>query len=221
MHYYGDRLKYESHEDTDNFINTLGSFFFHLQILQPTRITDHSATLIDNIFLNSIEHFTISGNIVYDLTDHLPNFLIIHKATSPSNKSKKFKRDYTKLDTNALLEDIRLINWEEVLSPNCDPTTMFEAFHDTISNVINKHIPIRQLSKRELKVKAKPWITPAIIKSIRVKNKLYKQFLKTNSNYYHSKYKFYRNRLNYLIKLSKRKYYSDYFLNNNEVITMK
>ena len=81
-----DLLKYESHEDTDNFINTLGSFFFHPQILQPTRITDHSATLIDNIFLNSIEHFTISGNIVYDLTDHLPNFLIIHKATSPSNK---------------------------------------------------------------------------------------------------------------------------------------
>ena len=63
-------------------------------------------------------------------------------------------------------------------------------------------------------MKAKPWITPAIIKSIRVKNKLYKQFLKTNSNYYHSKYKFYRNRLNYLTKLSKRKYYSDYFLNN-------
>ena len=31
------------------------------------------------------------------------------------------------------------------------------------------------------------------MKSIRVKNKLCKQFLKTNSNHYHSKYKFYRN----------------------------
>ena len=33
---------------SDNFLNTLRSLFFQPQILQPTRITDHSATLIDN-----------------------------------------------------------------------------------------------------------------------------------------------------------------------------
>ena len=74
-----DLLKFEHHPATDHFINTLGTSFFHPHILQPTRITDHSATLIDNIFFNSLEHFTISGNIIYDLTDHLPNFLIINK----------------------------------------------------------------------------------------------------------------------------------------------
>jgi hypothetical protein len=42
-----DLLKYENHQDTNNFINTMSSFFFHPQILQPTRNTDHSATLID------------------------------------------------------------------------------------------------------------------------------------------------------------------------------
>ena len=47
----------------------LSSNFFQPRILQPTRITDHSATLIDNIFLNSLDHLVISGNIVYDLTD--------------------------------------------------------------------------------------------------------------------------------------------------------
>ena len=45
-----DLLKFESHPSTENFLNTLGSFYFQPQILQPTRITDHSATLIDNIF---------------------------------------------------------------------------------------------------------------------------------------------------------------------------
>ena len=34
---------------------------------------------VDNIFFNSLEHLTRSGNIVYDLTDHLPNFLIVKK----------------------------------------------------------------------------------------------------------------------------------------------
>jgi hypothetical protein len=58
-------------------MNILGTYFFQPHILQPTRITHHSETLIDNIFLNLIEHFTTSGNLAYDLTDHLPNFLII------------------------------------------------------------------------------------------------------------------------------------------------
>ena len=66
-----DLLQVQSHKDPDDIFS-----FFQPLILQPTRITDHSATLIDNIFFNSLEHFTISGNIVYDLTDHLPNFLI-------------------------------------------------------------------------------------------------------------------------------------------------
>ena len=52
-----DILRINDHSDSNNFINTLGSFCFQPQIIQPTQITSHSATLIDNIFLNSIEHF--------------------------------------------------------------------------------------------------------------------------------------------------------------------
>ena len=45
-------LNSDSNSMTENFLNTLGSYFFHPQILQPTRITNHSATLIENIFFN-------------------------------------------------------------------------------------------------------------------------------------------------------------------------
>ena len=87
-----DLLKFKSHSATDGFLNTLGSNFFQPYIMQPTRITNHSATLIDNIFFNSIEHFTISGNLVYDLSDHLPNFLIFNKFSSLPSNVKIFKR---------------------------------------------------------------------------------------------------------------------------------
>jgi len=59
-----DLLKIEKHQPTDDFLNTVSSFCFQPQILQPTRITDHSATLIYNILFSSIEHFTISGNVI-------------------------------------------------------------------------------------------------------------------------------------------------------------
>ena len=76
-----DLLQIQSHADTDDVMNILGSSVFQPQILQPTRFTNHSATLIDNIFFNSLEHFTISGNLAYDITDHLPNFLIFINLT--------------------------------------------------------------------------------------------------------------------------------------------
>ena len=38
----------------------------------PTRITDRSATLIDNIFLNTQRHKQTSGNLTTSISDHLP-----------------------------------------------------------------------------------------------------------------------------------------------------
>ena len=63
-------LNFDKHSLTEDFINTLSSFFLEPHILKPTRITNHSSTLIDNIFFNSIEYQTVSGNLLYDLTDH-------------------------------------------------------------------------------------------------------------------------------------------------------
>ena len=210
-----DLLKINSHTDSENFLNTLGSSCFLPHILKPTRITDHSASLIDNIFFNSLEHYTISGNLVYALTDHLPNFIIFNKFSALRNNLKVYKRDFSTLDEAAMIEEVRTVNWESTYSSLKDPSFMFDTFYDKISQIIDKHIPIKQLSRKELKLKSKPWITPAIKKSISVKNRLYKKYLKTKSVHHHSKFKYYRNKLNHLLKLSKRSYYNNYFLVNS------
>ena len=192
-----DLLKFESHQDTNNFLNTLSSFFFQPQILQPTRITEHSATLIDNIFFNLLDHFVISGNLIYDLSDHLPNFLIITKYISLPSSTKFYRRDYSALDKSALLCDIQAINWDEMLESNqlfdfYLINKLFDFFYKKVSEVVDRHVPIKQLSKEEIKTKFKPWITPAIKTSIRKKNKLYKKYLKTKCVFYHTKFKLYR-----------------------------
>ena len=64
------------------------SFTFQPSLLNAQRVG------VDNIFFNSLEHLTLSGNIVYDLTyHHLPNFLIVKKFTSLPNNVKIYKRD--------------------------------------------------------------------------------------------------------------------------------
>ena len=48
-------------------------------ILELARVTDHSATIIDNIFTKATEYDTISGNILNQLADHFSQFLIMKK----------------------------------------------------------------------------------------------------------------------------------------------
>ena len=68
-----DLLKSDVHEDINNFYNTMTSYFFAPYIMQPTRPS--SKTLIDNIFVNSIDYNSHSGNLTIQLSDHLFQFV--------------------------------------------------------------------------------------------------------------------------------------------------
>ena len=198
--------------------NTFSSYFFTPQIIQPTRITDHSATLIDNIFLNSATHHTISGNIVYDISDHLPNFLIINKFSTLSKNVKIVERCYSNFNENDLINEIRSTNWSEDLSSSCEVNTVFENYYSKLSSIIDKHIPLRQLSKKEIKQKSKPWITGGIRRSIKIKNNFYKKYINTKIISYFIKFKLYRNKLKHLIDIAKNTYYNNFFeLNRNKL----
>ena len=102
-------LNFEDCQLTEEFINTIVSYDFLPNILQPTRITNHTATLIDNIFFNSNEFFSISGNLVCDLTDHLPNFLFLNTLSWTSNNGTRYSRNYSNLVQEDLLLDVQAI----------------------------------------------------------------------------------------------------------------
>ena len=211
-------LNFESHPQTEKFLNSLSTYFFLPQILKPTRIAHHSATLIDNIFLNSAEHISLSRNILYDISDHLPNFLIINKFSSLPSHMKFLKRDYSKFNQQLFVNDISSVDWTTILPQRTGVDDIFEAFYSEPNRIVNVHAPLRKLSNREVKLNAKPWITKGIRMSIRKKNKFYEKFIKTRQKYYESMYKSYRNKLSNLIKASKKKYYTDYFHTNTKNI---
>ena len=172
----------------------------HSKYFWPLRVID----------CNSCERL-ISGNLCYDLTDHLLNFLIVSKLSSLPASTKVFRRDYSNLDRETLISDIQSIDWNSLLKKSSDPSNMFDNFYIKLSEVVDLHVPVKQLSKQDLKARSKPWITSGIRTSIRIKNGLFKKFLKTKSIYYHTKFKIYRNKLNHLIKLAKKNYYNNFF----------
>lgn len=70
-------LNNESHSETKEILNTTSTYFLLPDILHPSHISDKSATLMDNIYANTIIHNAISGNIITKIADHLPQCLII------------------------------------------------------------------------------------------------------------------------------------------------
>ena len=79
-----DLLKIDENQHIKDFTNIMFSTAFYPLISRPTRISNTSATLIDNIFVNKIEESYKCGILFTDLSDHLPVFL----TTSNSNRPK-------------------------------------------------------------------------------------------------------------------------------------
>ena len=124
-----DLLNYKSHHLTEEYINTMNSLSFQPMITKPKRITDHYATLIGHIFFNPLEYFTVSGNIIYNISDHLPNFVLIDNANIQNKSKKVFKRDYSNRDRNALIEDFKRIDWTYYCHSRNTIDEMYDTFY--------------------------------------------------------------------------------------------
>ena len=97
-------LNYNNHNPTNELLDSLASNSFLPYILQSTRMTSHSKTLIDNIFTNITLPDSISGDLTTTISDHLPQFLIVPNIFSkpPSNKSNIYERDWSNFDQENL-----------------------------------------------------------------------------------------------------------------------
>ena len=107
-------FNYNEHNQTNEFLDSLASNLFIPLILQPTRITSHSNTLIDDIFSSVIDPHIISGNLTATIFDHLPQFAIIPNmfGNISDNKSNIYERDWSKFDRENFILDY---DWEDLL----------------------------------------------------------------------------------------------------------
>lgn len=104
-------------------------------ILQPTRVTEKSATLIDNIYGNTINNVATSGNIVINTSDHFPQFLII-KYLKTDHKTMNYYVNYCrKLDKNDFINDFANINWDDLYSSDMDCDEKFNMFLKKIATL--------------------------------------------------------------------------------------
>ena len=76
-----DLLQCQSHIKTNDYLDNLFSNGFIPEITKPTRITSHSATLIDHIYTNKPDFTFSSGIILTDISDHFWIFFHQHQTS--------------------------------------------------------------------------------------------------------------------------------------------
>ena len=216
---FGDvniNLLSENNEKVNTYLNNYLTNNFIPCITLPTRITDHSISLIDHIFVKTpkklIQNKCSSGNLILDISDHLPNFSFIDIKT-PSIKDRPFIRLFTEkrielflnnLDSeNALIEDSDLT----------DIDSSYSIFSTNYFNLFNRYFPYIKQSRKSFK--DKPFITKGIKVSIKYKNKLFKKYRDNPTDANEAAWKRFRNKTNSLIKTVQENYYKKLINSNN------
>ena len=161
-----------NHPASESFLNMMNSNFLLPYVLQPTRVTDRSATLIDNIFANTYNFNALSGNLVTKISDHLPQFLIIEDLKVNYTSLNYYKHDYSRFNEEVFVEEVSHLDFSTVYNSNLDTNCKFDVFYDQINSIFMKHVPYKKLSKKEVKLSSKPWITKQILAKMKYRDKL-------------------------------------------------
>ena len=129
------------------------------------------------------------------ISDYLPNFIIIEDMyASVAKKTQIIKRDTKNFKQNSFIDDLKSLKVSEKILLENDVNTKYDLFQVQFLNIIDKHAPLKKLSKREIRLKSKPWITKGIHKSIKVKNQFYTKFMQSKDTFYYNGYKIIRDK---------------------------
>ena len=100
------------------FMMNMNSHSFRPLILQPSRVTPKTRTLIDNIYVNDLSSFSSGGNLTTSISDNFGQFaqLDIFKSAQKENKTA-FGRNWRVFNKNEFKEELEKSSWDDVTSP--------------------------------------------------------------------------------------------------------
>ena len=190
---------------------------FHPKITLPTRITDTSNTLIDNILTNVYDDKHVLGILINKISDHQPIFTCNNKAT-PLCKESKYIQIETKDERslNRFLDDLQDADIINKLDQNTlsNPNKNYDTFIEIVVSAKAKHLPTRRVKFNRRKHRIQMWVTKGIIKSINTKDNMYKILVQSRCDLYETlkaHFNKYRNILKKTIAKAKRIYYVEVF----------
>jgi hypothetical protein len=195
-------LEYGVAQSCTDYIDLLFSFGFIQLVVNPTRCTPNSATLIDHVITNYCPSSTDTVILLSKISDHFP---VIHfkKTLKPKNHSKRVEfREFSEINFRLFRETLQATNWDFVLT--CQDTQIaYNYFSDTFNNLFNVFFPTKVVKLNRNKHCLEPWMSRGLLVSRNEKIKRCKLSVKIPTQANIEKFKTYRNMYNKLIKAAK------------------
>ena len=243
-------LKMHEKNSYEEFFETMLVHSYLPNITLPTRLTDTSNTLIDNVFANSAKFEAVSGILINNISDHQAIFtiitiprerVIIHTKISSNNQTTytvkklssgtKPKTIFTppnrKLDIDMFCEDVR-INLVANTDNTFDESDNYKGLVKSIGDAQKKQIDSKRFKYNKYKHKKCKWITFGLLKSIEFRDNLYRELKKTpidRDDYRNKKINLrtYNRVINRSKTYLKKRYYAEKFhqLKNNIKLTWR
>ena len=151
-----DLFKYQQHFHTNNYLDTMFWHCFLALINRPTRITSHSASLIDNIFTNNLSHNLRSGILFTDISDHLPIFTLLSLQDSNKNiQTLNFIEDLLIQITKKNSRKNWKKDWKNVYETE-HPDEAYKNFVKSYNKIVSNCFPYKAISRNRAKLYTKP-----------------------------------------------------------------
>ena len=204
-----DLLQYEKRANIRTFVDLSMELGFLPLISKPTRVTDHSATLIDHVWTNDLVEEVVSGVLMSDASDHFAPFIYV---SSPSNSDSLpdenpiTYRQWKNLECHEfdLYLCEKLIDFQTQIFSNSND--IVQKLSSTIKNAIDKFCPLK--SGKSYNSKNKPWFTNDLKIMCKEKNSIHRKYLRKPITF-GAEYRRIRNSLNNLLKSRKKQYYKN------------
>ncbi len=118
-------------------------------------------------------------------------------------------RSFTQSNIDHFKDCLHHTNWNDILNDQM-ATSSYSNFSVKFSDIYNRCFPLRR--KRICKANGtphKPWISKAILRSIRRKDKLYRKYRSSQTDSNKRALSVYKNKLTTVIRAAKKRYYCD------------
>lgn len=204
-----DLKHYDTCNSTRFYVDELISRNFLPLVFLPTRVTQTTETIIDHVFMNNIQIQEIkTGLITTDISDHIANFIFLLKPENKHFNDRPKIRIYSEKNFETFHRLLLVQNWD-VIYACCDPNIAYMKFYELFYDIFNTSFPLETASRKRMKDKV--WLTSALKNSIKTKSQLYKIWLINKTPDNERTYKDYSNKLQQLLRIAKKDYFSGIF----------
>ena len=226
--------------DTELYVNSLLGKGFSPLISKGTRFDNHinnTVTCIDQIWINMLSQNIRSGVISSSVSDHLPIFSFIPVTPSSilaqpnlvNTSNKKYAVTPVTLDTFSNRIPHLISSTSCYSHEGHSVAQTFSFFHHELATVHDECLIDKNPKSSSRSFTEHPWISVALARSSKVKNILYKRWIRSKGSLHeastcneyleererYNEYRNYRSKLRDLIKVSKTNYFKDLFEKNN------